>query len=195
VLLVLVLAGTAAACGDGEERPSVPASRLPKLVLQVEDVPTLARFDVGHVTRFDIPTGERADPKRFGRVDGWKADYKRGGDATTPGPLLVRSQVDLFAGKVGARHDLDLYRREFEATKASFGRAVNTPEVRGLGDRSAALSQLQAGSPGVRFYTIAWTSGTLSASVVVSGFEGRVTLSDAMRLARTQQRRIAAASR
>ena len=191
---MLMLVGLAPACGEDEPHASVPGGTLPKLVLQPEDLPALSRFDVGHITRFDIRSGQRADPKRFGRIDGWKADYKRGGNAKTPGPLLVHSQVDLFGSEGGARHDLDLYEEEFERTKASFGDAVELPEVGGLGDEAAALSQLQAGSPGVRFLTIAWTSGTLSASVVVSGFDGRVTLPDALRLARTQQRHIAAAS-
>ena len=187
IVAVVALAG----CGEGEGPPRLEVSLLPKLVLQPKDVPRLHRFDVGRITRFDIPEGPRADPGRFGRVDGWKAEYKTEGGVRNEGPLVVHSQVDLFAGDSGARKDLDAYREQFEAAqRGTFAVAALTPRV---GDAAAGIAMRQGGSPALRIFTVAWVNGRISASITVNGFRG-VTDASVLRLARRQEHRILAAS-
>jgi hypothetical protein len=45
----------------------------------------------------------------------------------------------------------------------------------------------------VRFYSVAWRDGSVTALVRVNGFDGRLTLSDALALARAQEERISSA--
>ena len=99
-LAVLVCLSLLAACagGDGGEREAVERKELEHVVLQPADVPPVfERFDAGRLLRTDQPAaGERADPARFGREEGWKARYKRSGTQETRGPLVIESRVDLF---------------------------------------------------------------------------------------------------
>jgi hypothetical protein len=187
-LAVAALAG----CGHGESSSKLKASLLPKLVLQPQDVPTLERFDVGRINRFDTPEGMRADPARFGRLDGWKADYKRSGGVETAGALVVHSQIDLFASSNGARKDLDANSDEFRKARDASPASVDLLEPQ-LGDESAGLAIRQGGSPGLKIFTVAWVDGSVSASVTVNGFTG-LRRADALGLARRQERRILAAS-
>jgi hypothetical protein len=186
-LIVLTLAAVAvvAGCGGSHAR-LVPKAKLADLVLQPGDLPAaFAQFDGGRQVQLDNPTGPRRDPARFGREDGWKARYHRGGTKTTRGPLVVSSRADLFAEPSGAADDLDAYRDELAAVPGA--RALADPK---LGDGAVASTSLQAG--GVRAFTVAWRDRNVSASVAVDGFDGRVTLADALQLARRQERRISA---
>ena len=54
------------------------------------------------------------------------------------------------------------------------------------------MTFLQTGAKPVRFFTIAWRDRNATASVTVEGFGGRVTLAEAVALARKQEARIAA---
>jgi len=189
LLAVAALAG----CGHGEASPKLKVSVLPKLVLQPQDVPGLDRFDVGRITRFDAPEGPRADPIRFGRLDGWKTDYKRAGGVETPGALVVHSQTDLFESSDGARKDLDAYRDEFRKARDASPQSVDLLEPK-LGDDAAGLVIRQGGNPGLKIFTVAWVDGGVSASVTVNGFT-RLTRTDALGLARRQEQRILEASR
>jgi hypothetical protein len=189
-ILAFVALAVVAGCAHGEAPPKLKVSLLPKLVLQPEDVPPqLQRFDVGRVTRFDVPEGPRADPARFGRLDGWKADYKTEGGVRTAGPLVVHSQVDLFGSTDGARKDLDAYRQQFQAAQQAVASVVLLKPK--LGDDAVGVAMRQGGNPGLRILTVAWIEGRLSASVTVNGFS-RVTRADVLRLARRQQQRILA---
>lgn len=188
------LLGALAVVGCGHSAPRLEVSLLPALVLQPADVPKLERFDEGRITHFDAPQGLRSDTARLGRLDGWKADYKRQGGPTTAGPLIVHSQADLFRDGHGAQADLDLYRRQFAAGEADSPGSVELVRPTGLGDEAAGMTLAQGGSPGLRIFTIAWRQGTTTASVTVNGFSGRVSLSDALRLARRQDERIVSAS-
>jgi hypothetical protein len=189
-LLAIVLV---AGCGRGDSAPKLRVSLLPKVVLQPQDVPRLARFDVGRITRFDAPEGARSDPARFGRLDGWKADYKKAGGTKTAGALVVHSQADLFETTDGARKDLDAYREQFRAGRATSPRSVALLEPH-IGDDAAGVAIRQGGNPGLRIFTVAWTEGRVSASVTVNGFTP-LTTADVLRLARRQERRILVASR
>jgi hypothetical protein len=195
VIALLALA-VVAGCGHGEPAPKLKVSLLAKLVLQPRDLPHLRRFDVGPIGRFDAPEGPRADPKRFGRLGGWKADYKRSDvGRKTRGPLLVSAKLDLFGDEDGAKRDLGLYRDQLEALRKQDPRSVRRVRVSGLGDEALGITQLQAGAPPIRYYTLAWRKRNVSALLAASGFDGRIRLEDAVGLARTEDRRIAAAAR
>ncbi len=186
MLAVAALAG----CGGGTK--SISESALPKLVLQPADLPPIfVRFDAGTLNRRDMGA-RRTDPSRFGRRGGWKARYRRPGSAATRGPLVVQSTVDLFDSAGGARRDLRAYRDEFEDAVSQPGtKLVPAPA---LGSASYALAQRQPGAiRPVLFFTVTWRDRNVTASVLVEGFEGRITLRDAAALALKQQRRIAQA--
>lgn len=177
---LLVLAG----CGSSAD--PVPKAKLGALVLHQGDVAAAFQpFDEGAQVGIDAVAGPRHDPARFGREGGWKARYHRSGTAATSGPLVIESRADLFADAGGAKDDLDAYRRQFEQTPAARVVPVET-----VGAAAVASTQLQAGSPGVRYYTVAWRDRNVTASVTVNGFEGKLALADALALARRQERRI-----
>ena len=186
LLAVVALAG----CGGGTK--NVSESALPKLVLQPADLPPMfVRFDAGTLSPRDL-SAPRTDPSRFGRRGGWKARYRRAGSAATRGPLVVQSTVDLFDSAGGARRDLRAYRIQFEVAVSQPGtKLVPAPT---MGGASYALAQRQPGAiRPVLFFTVAWRDRNVTASVLVEGFEGRITLGDAAALALKQQRRIARA--
>jgi hypothetical protein len=175
--LVLMLA----ACGSSAS--TLDKAQLPKLVLQPSDLPgAFSRFDEGAQVQADAVTGPRHDPVRFGREGGWKARYHRAGTGATRGALVVESRADVFGDAGGAGKDLDAYRAQLAQLR---GRRLAAPK---LGEAAVASTQLQAG--GIRFYTIAWRDRNTTASVTVDGFDGKVTLDDALALARLQERRL-----
>lgn len=178
-VLVAVLA--AAGCMGGDE-PTLGANELARIVLQPGDLPSpgdWVRFDEGRQGTADQPAGERADPARFGRLQGWKARYRRtGARAATKGPLVVESRADVFEGEGGARDELAAHRADL----GEGWRAVDDPAV---GEEALAASLVQGN---VSFYVIAWRLDNATASISVNGFE--VSLADALTLARKQQGRI-----
>jgi hypothetical protein len=179
--VALLLAG----CG-GSDAGRVQASRLAQLVLAPGDLPAaFTQFDGGRQVRIDAVSGPRKQPERFGREGGWKARYNRPGAKATRGPLVVESRADVFKSADGAGDDLDAYRKQLEAEPGA--RLVDPPE---LADEAVASTSLQVG--GIRHYTVAWRDRNVTASVAINGFEGRVGLADAVRLARAQERRISA---
>ena len=185
VLLVLVVV---TGCGSSAARVAV--KQLPTLVLQPGDLPpAFARFDEGEQVSLDRVPGPRYDPARFGRESGWKARYRRPGTATTPGPLVVESRADVFASSSGASDDLSAYRDQFVHAVAAH--LIQAPRI---GDGAIAMTQLQPGTPGVRFYSIAWRDANVTGSVTANGFQGRLTLAQTLALAQAQERHIAAAA-
>jgi hypothetical protein len=182
-----VAAGVLAACGGGSP-PTVPASKLPRLVLQERDLPgPFTAFDVGRQTQLDL-AGPRSDPARFGREGGWKARYNRAGSATTRGPLVVESRADVFEDATGATRDLDAYRAQFADQPGA-----RPLRVERLGAAATAVTQQRPGKPAALFVSVAWRDGNVSASVVVNGFAPGLRAADAVALARAQERRIAGA--
>jgi hypothetical protein len=178
-LLVLLVAG----CMGGDSA-AIDRSELRGLVLQQEDLPaSFIRFDEGRQGIADQPAGERADPTRFDRIEGWKARYRReGATAATKGPLVVESLADVFEGEGGARDELAAHRTELPEG----WRALEDPV---LGDEALAATLAQGA---VSFYLVAWRTDNATASINVNGFE--VTLEDALALARRQETRIQAAA-
>jgi hypothetical protein len=189
--LSLVLTGCA-----GDDESTLRSAQLPELVLQPSDLPPVfERFDEGPQGAADAPAGARADPARFGRQGGWKARYSREATTDTTGPLVVESRVDLFESEDGAEDDLEAYRQEFAEAAAdpSRGQAEVLPPPE-LGEGAAAWTLREIGVMDVRYFTVAWRTRNVTASVRLSGLEGKLTLEDALEIARRQQDRIAVAA-
>lgn len=175
-LVVLAVAGCA---GDSA---SIPASALPLLVLQQGDVPAgLDQFDEGRQARADQPGGARAEGDRFGRLGGWKARFRTTRGADAQGPLVVESRADVFESAGGAGDEL----AAFEAD------AQGAVEPLELGDEGFLTSIQQPGFPKpLRVYVVAWRHDNAVGVVTVNGFEGSVSESVALELARNQEARI-----
>lgn len=156
------------------------AGELERMVLVRNDLEGSGwtRFDWGRQARLDQPTGRRSDPARFGRVDGWKARYRRPGSRQTSGPLVVESRADVFAAPDGARSDFDAYGGELEAS------GTQLEEVPELGER-AIVATLTQGD--VRFFLVMWRDANAVGAINVNGFVHRLTREQALELARKQQ--------
>jgi hypothetical protein len=188
----LVLAG----CSGGDSRdhagPTLSTAKLRRAVLQPPDLPSaFTQFSGGKIVGSDTQPGPRQDLERFGRLDGWEARYKRSGSITTPGSLVVASFVDAFPGTDGAKDDLAAYEDQFTRTVASSGGSSRLLDPPSVGDEALALERTLHGTPSTVYFTVAWRYGNVTASVAVDGFEGKLTLSEALAVARKQQRHIA----
>ena len=192
-LLALVLGGCVV--GDGEER--IEQGALPTLVLQSGDLSDdWIPFNSGKQVAADAPAGVRSNPQRFDRSGGWIARFRRPGSQATSGPLVIESRADLFASAEGAGDELAAARSQLGT--AVGGRPAAKPlEDPALGDEALAATILQRSGGGgiadVRFYLVAWRHENVVASIFANGFEGKLTLDQALDLARAQQRRIARA--
>lgn len=167
LLLVLLLAGCS---GVGGDDATVQRSELPRTVLQPQDLPDVfMQFDHGH---------------QIGRVNGWKARYRRPGSFTTPGPLVIESRSQLFESVEGAKAEFGAAGESLRASEDGW-QPIDEP---GLGDESYAATVVDGG---VRYYQVVWRNNNAIARLNVNGFEGKLALADALELARKQQRRIA----
>ena len=188
ILAALLLAGCS---GDDDGGGSmVSASKGQDLVLADADVGrSFTKFDDGEQRRTDM-SPPRDDPSRFHRQGGWKARFQRGGTVRTTGPLVIESRADLFESTGDANKDFDLYEEALDAL--AFGAAGQTVEpAPKLGEEAHAVSFRQGLKPtAVRHYAIAWRQGNVTGYVIVNGFDGRLTLADAVELARKQEKRI-----
>lgn len=163
-------------------------------MLQAADLPDeFTLFDEGRIGRADVAPGPREDRSRFGRQSGWKARFRRAGTARTEGPLVIESRVDVFESSDGAEQDFDAYEVEVAdlLREASGAERVTDPD---LGDEALAVATLQQAVTTVRFYNVIWRENNVTASVIVEGFEGNISLQDALELARKQQKRIESAA-
>ena len=183
---LLLVTALLAGCGQGSAGPKLKEAQLRTLVLQPKDLPRgLEEFDFGRQLTTDAHPGPRRDQTRFGRQDGWKARYRRGGKDAT----VIESRVDVFAHVGGAKQDLDAYSAEFENSKAAGWKPLTVAAI-GDGSRGATLLQRAPGG-GLRYFTIAWRDGRLTASVTIAGFARSMRLDEALALARKQERRLA----
>jgi hypothetical protein len=172
----------------GEGQRAIEAISLPQLVLQPDDLGgDFARFDEGPLGRADFQPGPRGEADRFGRIDGWKARYRRSDPAEREGVLVVQSVVDVFEGMDGAEEDLAAYEQEFQRDRPS-GAGLSLEQI---GDETTAV-QFEAN--GVFFCTVAWRFENVTASVLTQAFDRDTAMEGAVELAGKQQRRIAAAA-
>ena len=190
--LALLLVVAAAGCSFGGDDGPIRASELSQLVLQPEDLPkAFLRFDEGRQVGVDSPGGRRADPERYGRIDGWKARYRRAGSQETPGPLVIESRADVFDSSGGAKDDLDAARADLRESELGW-QPIDEP---GLGDESFAVTLVQSVTGGdVRYYQVLWRDGNATASLNVNGFDPGLALGDTLELARKQERRMSEAA-
>ena len=185
-LFILLAAALVAGCGGGGKR--ISEANLSRLVLREQDLPPVfSSFNFGKQAHLDNSGTTRADPARYGRKGGWIARYNRPGSSNTRGPLVVESRADLFADAGGAKDDLAAYRVDFSRIPGSDLHVLSLPK---LGDAAFGVTFVQPGAKPVRFFRIAWRDRNVSASVTVQGFGGRIALSDALALARKQERLI-----
>lgn len=186
-----------ASTAAGSQAPEPGAGDLASLVVLPGDLALLGdveyhQFDGGPVGRADILPPPRDDTARFGREAGWKARYRRDDPSDEKGILVIGSRVDSFQAPGGAKSELELIADEAQARAASG--AVRLLETEGVGDASIVLTYEQAAAGrSVVYYEYYWRSGRYSASVVLSGFEGELSIADAVLLARAVQARIAVA--
>jgi len=185
-----VLLSALAGCGS-HIAPRLSDSLGERLVLQPADMPGFQQFDSGRQRRSDAYSGPRKDPARFGRQDGWKARYRRGGGPTTRGPLVVDSRVDVFGDMQGAKRDLAAYEADYEQQAKTVGaRSVAVPRI---GDDTRAwLIKQGAVRNGVETFAVAWRDGRTTASITANGFTRGLRLTDIVALARKQQNHLAA---
>jgi hypothetical protein len=185
-LVLLLVAALVAGCGAGGKR--ISEAKLSRLVLREQDLPPIfSSFNFGKQIRLDNSGTARADPVRYGRKGGWIARYNRPGSSDTRGPLVIESRADLFDDAGGAKSDLAAYRIDFSRIPGSDLRVLSLPK---LGDAALGVTFVQPGAKPVRFFRIAWRDRNVSASVTVQGFGGRLALTEALALARKQERLI-----
>ena len=189
LLLVLVAAG----CSGGDDNSSSTTSASSvnggALVLSRADVgKSYFQYDKGEQNASDF-TPPRDDPKRDGRIGGWKTRFSRTG-SEKPGPLVIASLADVFEDDEGARKDFELYGEALEQFKSTGGKDVAVP---GLGDEARGVTyKLGRGPSAVRYYVVAWRDGAVTASLTVYG--STLTAQQVLDLARKQEARIRSAS-
>lgn len=188
ILAALLLAGCSGDEGGGGS--NVSASKGQDLVLSSADVgKPFTQFDEGEQRRTDMAP-PRDDPSRFHRQGGWKARFGRNGTVKTKGPLVIESRADLFESTGDANKDFDLYKEALD--ELAFGAAGQTVEpAPKLGEEAHVVTFRQGLPPtAVRNYAVAWRQGNVTGYVLANGFDGGLTLADAVELARKQEKRI-----
>jgi hypothetical protein len=184
VLAALAVLAAAGCMSDDEADAEIERRQLAQLVLQPRDLASeWVQFDGGRQLRADAPTGERSDPTRFGRIEGWKARYRRPGAQTTSGPLVIESRADLFEDSEGAQSDFEAAKQALETS----GRPFDVPD---LGDETYGATAGDDTAGSVRFFTVVWSHGNVLATLSVNGFQGRVQPADVVELARKQHAHI-----
>ena len=194
-VLALLLSGCFGDDADDEDR--IAATEMPVLVLQPDDLSAeFVQFDVGPQGSADLVPGPREDASRFDRDGGYKARYRRAGDATTAGPLVVESRADVFASSDGAERDVGAYLEEYERmVREAAGATAEVIDAPTIGEETVAMTLHQdSGTNPVRYFAIAWRDHNVTASILVSGFEGKIDIDEASALAEKQQLRIAAST-
>lgn len=188
--LLLTVCALTGCSGDEGNGSDVSVADGTKLVLAEADVgrPFL-QFDEGEQRRTDMAP-PRDNPDRFHRQGGWKSRFQRPGTVETQGPLVIESRADLFESAGGANDDFELYEEWLdELAEGARGSQVETAPV--VGEESHAITFRQGAPPSaVRYYSIAWRQGNVTAYVAINGFDRRLTVSHMVDLARKQEARI-----
>src|SRR3989441_4611481 len=186
--VVALLALTAVLLSGCDSQSAIAEARPSALVLSQKDLPSgFSEFYNGPQVRLDNQGSARSDASRDGREGGWIARLRRTDPGQTQGPLVIESRADLFKDSGGARADLAAYRVVFSQTS---GAELKNVVVSGLGDEAAGITFTQPGGRTLRYYRIAWRYRNATASVLIEGFDGELSLSDAESLARKQGTRM-----
>jgi hypothetical protein len=142
---------------------TIPSSAVPRLVLQPSDLsPAFVRLEEGSQG-----------------PDGWTARYRRQASETTDGPIVVESRAEALEASEAADEALEMARMDLDDWQP-----IGEP---GLGEESFAATRVGADW---RYYRVYWRQGNVTASLALSGVEGRLPLADALELARKQEKRI-----
>ena len=189
--VVALLALAAVLLAGCDTQATIAKDKLSALVLSQKDMPSgFSEFYNGPQVRLDNQGTVRSDASRNGREGGWIARLRRTDPGQTQGPLVIESRADLF-NSGGATSDLAAYRVLFSKTSGTDLKAV---AVSGLGDEAAGITFTQPGGRTLRYYRIAWRYRNATASVLVEGFDGELSLNDAETVARKQQARMQGAA-
>src|SRR5881397_3109484 len=184
--VVALLALAAVLLAGCDTQATIAKDKLSALVLSQKDMPSgFSEFYNGPQVRLDNQGTVRSDASRNGREGGWIARLRRTDPGQTQGPLVIESRADLFKDSGGASSDLAAYRVLFSKTSGTDLKAVG---VSGLGDEAAGITFTQPGGRTLRYYRIA------TASILVEGFDGELSLNDAETVARKQQARMQGAA-
>src|SRR5256712_2483521 len=186
--VVALLALTAVLLSGCDTQAAIAKDKLSALVLSQKDLPSgFSEFYNGPQVRLDNQGTVRSDASRDGREGGWIARLRRADPGQTQGPLVIESRADLFKDSSGATADLAAYRVLFSQTS---GAELKNVAVSRLGDAAVGITFTQPGGRTLRYYRIAWRYRNATASVLIEGFDGELSLNDAESLARKQQTRM-----
>jgi hypothetical protein len=187
-LAACIAAGSALAAGRPEPK---------RMTLRLTDLPphlVVVRKETG---RYDVARAASTDGvpvtvfKTHGYVGGYELDVTRRGGLSgdlSSGPFQVISAASLWRSAAGARWSLA---RSVSSSQARNFRAL--PTGGRIGGESHLYSYtLQEGDHTFRVYSLGWRDGRVRATVLISGLPTAVTARTAVRLARKQERLIAA---
>jgi hypothetical protein len=165
-------------CDGPDAEPDRITSDASRLVLQPPDVPEgLARFDAGP------PEGRGMGPRSRSE---WVARYRQVDPSIVEGPLVVESTAAVFPSDGAARADLKRRTHDLEGVAGSESVTLSP-----IGEEALGVTYDQPAIPReVRFFVVVWLHRNVTASLTVQGFEGKVTMGDAVELARAQHRHL-----
>jgi hypothetical protein len=186
---ILVAVVTLSGCDGPDTEPDRITSDASRLVLQPPDVPEgLARFDAGPAEGEGRPLGSATGPRPR---SAWIARYRQVDPSTVKGPLVVESTAAVFPSDGAARAALKRRSRDLEGIASSESVTLSP-----IGEEALGVTYGQPAIPrDVRFFVVVWLHRNVMASLTVQGFEGKVTMGDAVELARAQHRHIGEANR
>jgi hypothetical protein len=190
VAVVMVAAVVAVAALVGE---ALGAAADPKgIVLRQGDLPTgfAKAASPGYEPLAKAAKADKistATLKAYGYLNGYEADFSRDVSLNdmTSGAVDIDSSASIYRNGAGAKASL--------ARTATACRKHGTTLSVGakIGDASALCSiKTKTGTFTTRVYALSWRRGAVRSTVLIAGIDGGVSASEAVRLARIQDRRI-----
>lgn len=165
----------------------------PKLmVLAPSDLPTgfATKPSSGYVSMAKAAKDDKlsiAIFQKYGYISGYEADYDRDvslGDVVR-GAIEIGSTVSIYQSAAGPKAGLAL--TASACKKHGIQESVGTQ----IGDESelCSIRQNENGTE-VRVYAISWRHGAVRGTVLIAGLDGGVSATQAVQLAKRQERRI-----